>query len=268
MNIIQVKNVSFRYEEEFIFYRFNLQIKTGEWVTLTGPNGSGKTTLVKLLTGLFFNDSEIMIAGMRLKHNNLAEVRSMMGVILENVDNQFITETVRSEIAFVLENLQYNYQEINYRVNQIASKLKIEHLLDKDPHYLSGGEKQLVALASVLVLKPKILLFDDAFVMLDQVEKQHIFAILTELQQEEGLTIINITHNLEEAYYGERLLVLNEGKILLDGSLQEVFKQDRVLKRIGLEIPFLVDLSIKLKMYGLVTELILDADKLVDTIWK
>ncbi|MDD2490264.1 MAG: ATP-binding cassette domain-containing protein [Bacilli bacterium] len=266
--IIQTKNLSFRYDTELIFYRLNLSVKTGEWVTVIGPNGSGKTTLLKLLTGLLYNDSEIVIDGIRLKKNNLKTIRKKIGVIFDNVDNQFVTETVKSEIAFTMENLQYKRKEINHRIEKIARQLKIEHLLDQDPHHLSGGEKQKVALASILALKPKIILLDESFSMLDVNERKEILDILKQIQKEEDLTILNITHNLEEAYWGERLIVLYNRSILIDGPTLDVFAHDKLLNRAGLEIPFMVDLSMKLKLYGLIDRIILDMDELVDALWK
>ncbi len=267
-DIISIKNLNFKYNEVLVLEKVNLNIKNGEWVTLVGPNNSGKTTLVKLLSGLLLVDDGITIDNMKLNKDNLTSIRKNMGAIFSNVDNQFVTETVRQEIAFSLENLAYDQGEIDFRINEIAINLRIDNILDSDPHNLSGGEKKKVALASVLVTNPKILIFDEAFSMIDNHERESILDLLKNINKDKGIGIINITHNLEEAYMGDRIIVLNKGKILMDGGIKEVLKKDTVFNRIGLEIPFMVDLSLKLNLYDLVDDIIFDMDEMVDLLWK
>jgi energy-coupling factor transport system ATP-binding protein len=267
-DIINIKNLSFRYDEHFVFFRLLLKIKKGEWVSLIGPNGSGKSTLLKILVGLLYNDSQIIIDNIRMNRESLREIRKKIGFVMENVDDQLVTETVRSEIAFVLENLNYKSKEINSLVDEIAELFKINHLLERDPHSLSGGEKQRVALASSLVFKPDILILDESLAMVDNHQREEIFQILKSLQQSEGLTIINATQNIEETFYGDRIIVLNKGEILLDGLTKEVLKRDKVFNRLGIEVPFIVDLSLKLNLYGLIEDLYLNIDDLVDALWK
>ncbi|MGI6329298.1 MAG: ATP-binding cassette domain-containing protein [Bacilli bacterium] len=158
--------------------------------------------------------------------------------------------------------------EINSLVEEIAELFKIEDLLERDPHSLSGGEKQKVALASSLVSKPDILILDESLAMVDNHQREEIFQILKSLQQSEGLTIINATQNIEETFYGDRIIVLNKGEILLDGLTKEVLKRDKVFNRLGIEVPFIVDLSLKLNLYGLIEDLYLNIDDLVDALWK
>ncbi len=268
MNIIQIKNLSFKYKDDFVFYRLNFNIKKGEWVSVVGPSSCGKTTLMKLLTGLLFNDSEIIIDNIRLTKEKINLIRQKIGVVFEDVNNQLITETVRGELAFALENLKIKSTQINSRINDIAEKFNIVHLLDSDPHRLSGGEKQKVALASVLITNPKILILDQAFSMIDPIECEEILEQLKEIHQNKNLTIINLTHNLEETFLGDKIVVIHKGDILIQGKTKEMLLEDKVFNRIGIEIPFIVDFSIKLKLYGLIDSIILDMNKLVNVLWK
>ena len=266
--IIKISNLSFRYQNKFVFDKFELKIRDGEWVSIVGPNGSGKSTLVKILVGLLESDSNIIIDNLTLNKDNLVHIRKKIGVVFENADDSFVAETVADDIAFTLENLAYDPKEIGNMVTNIASLFKIENILEKEPHQLSGGEKQKVALAAALVAKPKILIIDDALEMVDDNAKGEILAALKKLHKDNHLTIITITHNLEETYNADRMVVINGGNILIDGPVKDVLQEDKIFNRIGMEIPFMVDLSIKLKLYGLVDHMILDMDDMVNALWK
>lgn len=166
---------------------------------------------------------------------------------------------------FTLENRGLEATEINNRIEEMAKLLKIEDLLDYSIEHLSGGEKTLVALANALIIKPQILILDNSFSSLDGVIGEKIFKFL---KKQKNLTIINITTNVEECLYGENTIVMNDGKIIFSGSNLEVFSHDKKLKSIGIDIPFMIELSSKLKYYGLVDEPILDIDKMVNHLWK
>lgn len=267
-DIIKINNLSFRYKNKFVFDKFNLSVKEGEWLSIVGPNGSGKSTLVKIIVGLLESDSVITIDNLILNKENLKHIRKRIGVVFENADDSFVAETVADDIAFTLENLAYKPKEIDKMVKEIAGVFKIEHLLDKEPHQLSGGEKQKVALAAALVARPKILIVDDALEMVDDNAKREIFKCLKKLHKENKLTIITVTHNLEETYNADRMLVINAGNVLIDGPVKDVLQEDKIFYRIGLDVPFMIDLSIKLKLYGLIDRTILDMDEMVDAIWK
>jgi energy-coupling factor transport system ATP-binding protein len=256
-NIIKISNLSFRYRNKFVFDKFDLNIRDGEWVSIVGPNGSGKSTLVKILVGLLESDSNIVIDNIILNKENLPNIRKTIGVVFENADDSFVAETVADDIAFSLENLAYDPKEINRMIMDIATLFNIVDLLEKEPYQLSGGEKQKVSLAAALVTNPKILIIDNALEMVDSNTKSDIIKILTKLHKERNLTIITITHNLEEAYNTNRMIVINEGNILIDGPTEKVLQEDKIFNRIGLEVPFMVDLSIKLKLYGLIDHMIL-----------
>jgi energy-coupling factor transport system ATP-binding protein len=267
-NIIKISNLSFRYQNKFVFDKFDLNIRDGEWVSIVGPNGSGKSTLVKILVGLLEADCKIMIDNLDLCKENYMHIRKKIGVVFENADDSFVAETVADDLAFTLENLAYDPREIDRIIKDTAALFKIEHLLEKEPHLLSGGEKQKVALAAALVAQPKILIVDDALEMVDEQSKSDILKILTDLHKNKHLTIITITHDLEETYNADRMVVINNGNLLIEGPVKEVLQEDKIFSRIGLEVPFMVDLSLKLKLYGLIDRIILDMDEMVNTLWK
>lgn len=266
-NIITINKLNFDYKDNKLFDDFDLEIKDGEWLSIVGPNGSGKSTLIKLLVGLMNNDDSITVDKLLLNKDNIMEIRKKIGIIFENPDDQFIAEIVKDDMAFALENLNYEPKEINKKINEIAKLLDIEHILDSKSNELSGGEKQKVALASVLVFDPKIIILDEALSMINNNDKQSILKILEKLHKENNVTIINATHDLEETLYGNRIVVLNKGKKVIEGKTLDVLQEDKLLTKLGLELPFMVDLSIKLKFYNLINDIILDMDDMINNIW-
>lgn len=267
-DIIRINNLSFRYHNKFVFEKLDLSIRDGEWLAIVGPNGSGKSTLVKIIVGLLKFDGTLIIDNMPLSTYNILHIRKQIGVVFENADDYFIGETVADDLAFALENLAYSPNEIEHMVLDIANTFKINDILDKDPHFLSGGQKQRVALAAALVTNPKILIIDDALAMIDENEKEEILEILDKLHRDRNLTIITITHNLAETYKADRMIVINNGKLIIEGPVKAVLQEDKIFNRIGIEIPFMVDLSIKLQLYGLIDHIILDMNEMVNTLWK
>lgn len=266
-DMIKIKDLSFSYHNKLVFDKLNLSFGDGEWVTVVGPNGSGKSTLVKILVGLLPFEGNITIDNLDFCKENLGYIRKEIGVVFENADDSFVAETVADDIAFSLENLSFGHTKIKTMINEIADTFKIQNILELEPHTLSGGEKQKVAIAAALVSKPKILIIDDALEMIDNEAKEEILKILNKFHKEEKTTIINITHNLEEAYYADRIVVINDGALLMEGPLKEVLKEDKIFNRIGIEVPFMVDLSNKLRLYGLVDHMILNMDEMVNELW-
>lgn len=267
-SIIKIKNMSFSYKNKSIFNNFDLEIEKGKFIHIVGSNGSGKSTLVKILLGLIKAEGYINVYRMNMCEANLMDIRRNIGVVLENPDNTFVAETVADDIAFALENLQYTPKTIESKIKKISEYLKIEDLLEKNPHYLSGGEKQLVALASAMVTEPKILILDEALTMLDGVEKDNILKLLKRMVKEKKITIINVTHDMEETTYGDQIIVLDKGKIIFNDDKEIVYKEEKKLKSVGLELPFMVDLSNKLRYYGLVDDDILSMNEMVNHLWK
>lgn len=268
MPILEIKNLTFRYKNKFIYDDFNLNIERGAWVTIAGPNGAGKTTLVKILAGLLKTYSNITIFNKPLNKKNLYDIRKEIGFVFDTPDNYFACETVEDELAFSLENMAVAPKTIKHKINEVVEKLKLKNLLKENPYNLSGGEKQKVALACALMLEPRILVLDEALLMVDINERKEILELLKEYNKGKRVTIISFTHNLDEAIYSDRLVILNDGIIVVDGAFPEVFSEELVMRKIGLEVPFGIELSQKLRVYNIIDDLELDLERLVSLIWK
>ena len=268
MPIIDIINLSFRYGKKFIFDNFNLSIERGTWVTIVGPNGSGKSTLVKLLAGLEKNYSSISIFNKTLNKKNIIDIRKEIGYVFDTPDNYFACETVEDELAFSLENLAVLPATINMKIKQISKLLGLTNLLKKNPYTLSGGEKQKLLLGCALMLEPRIIIVDDAFMMIDINERKKIFEVLKDYCNRKRVTVVSFTCGLDESLYSDRLIVLNKGKIIVDGPFPYVYEQENVMRKIGIEVPFEVELSQKLKLYNLTDKLHMDMKGLVDELWK
>lgn len=265
--IVLIENLKFKYDETTIFDGLNLKLKPGSFTTIIGPNGSGKSTLVKLLLGLLKTDSLIKIDGLEMNEKNLRDIHKNIGVVFENPDNQFVGQTVLDDLVFTLENQGYKRDEIDKRVNIIANKFLLKDILHKEPHLLSSGQKQIVSLAAALINGPKILILDEALSMIEKNAHDEIFRLLRKMHRESNLTIINITHDTDEAIYGDDVIVLKAGHIAYSGPKGEIFLLEKELHKLGLEIPFMVALSLKLIFYGLIDEIIFDMDEMVNKLW-
>nr|HOO68143.1 ATP-binding cassette domain-containing protein [Bacilli bacterium] len=222
---------------------------------------------IKIIIGLLKTSSDITIDNLILDDTNLYEIRKRIGVVFDNLDNSFLCETVEDDIAFTLENLCYSKSSIHKRIDELSDMLDIKDILNKSSNELSGGEKFKAALACALVHNPKILIIDESLSLVDSYEKKNILKLLNKLNKN-GLTIINITHDLCESYLSDRLIVLNDGQIILDGEPLKVMEYDKVFNRIGLELPFEIELSMKLKLYGLLEQNMTDIKEMVDVLWE
>lgn len=267
-DIIVISNLNFKYNDNVIFDNFSLSIKTGSFTTILGNNGSGKSTLVKLLCGLLDFDGSINMFGMDLCDSNIVEIRKNIGIVFENPDNCLISETVFEDLAFPLENLNYSSEYIYSRINEVSDYIGITHLLDKCPRDLSGGEKQLVSLGCALVISPKLIILDEALSMLDDRNKNTILSLLKKINKENGITIVNITHDIEESLYGDDILLIDGGHVIIHDSKENVYKSEKELKNLHYDLPFMVDLSNKLSYYDLVDDFVFDMDEMVDLLWK
>lgn len=267
-NIISISNIKFGYDKKKLFDDFSLDIKRGSFVSLVGPNGTGKSTLIRIILGFIKTSGKIVIDDLEINHQNIKNIISKIGVVFENPDNQFVAETVMDDMAFSLENMQVNSKEIKKRIEDISRYLEIDDILDREPHTLSGGQKQLVALASALIIEPKIIILDEALTMIDLDVREKIYNVLREVNKEKGITILNVTHEMDEVIYGDTIIVLDDGKVVLNGSTKNVLEEEKIFNRIGLALPFMAELSIKLKYYGLIDHIILDMDEMVEELWK
>ena len=240
---IEVKNLCFSYEKGVqVIKNISFSIEKGEYVTLIGHNGSGKSTLSKLLCYLLEAESgEIFIDGILVNEKNSSKLRKTIGIVFQNPDNQFIGSTVENDIAFGLENRQVPREKMKELVLEFAEKVGMSKFLKKAPDELSGGQKQRVAIAGILALDLKIIIFDEATSMLDPEGVEDIKKLINETKAANpDLTFISITHDIEEAYMSDRVIILNKGEIYKDGKPEEVFKNEEEIKNIGLDIPFVL----------------------------
>lgn len=236
MSIIEIENLKFRYSnEDRAVNGVSLNIEENEFVCVLGHNGSGKSTLAKLMVGLLKAQSgTIKIKGTELTEETIDDLRHHIGIVFQNPDNQFVGVTVKDDIAFGLENRNYESSRMKELVLQYAKKVSMDKFLDHNPEQLSGGEKQRVAIAGVLAINPDIIIFDEATAMLDPKGVSEIIDIVNELKQYK--TVISITHNLNEAKYADRVIVMHQGKIVLNDKPEEVFKHVDLLKLSNLDI--------------------------------
>ncbi|MEZ0180064.1 ATP-binding cassette domain-containing protein ['Camptotheca acuminata' phytoplasma] len=212
--MIVIKNLGFNYKNKKIFNNLNLEILIGNWISIIGKNGSGKSTLAKILIGLLKqNEGQIFIDGRELIEDNLSEIRSLMGIVFQNPDYQFVGLDVKSDIAFGLENQLLSRKEMQKRIEKYSRMMNINHLLDKKPQDLSGGQKQKVAITSVLVMEPKIIIFDEPTSFLDPQGAKEIFDIIYNISKEQNKILITITHDLNFALKSDKILLLEEGNL-------------------------------------------------------
>ncbi len=271
--MLEAREVSYSYlpgdGAPFALKGINLAIKRGEYVSVIGPSGSGKTTLLKSFNGLLKPTAgEVRVNGLLTSHEpNLWPLRRSCSMIFQNPDNQLVTTTVEEEIAFGLENYGVPSEQIREQVNWVMEKLNISHLAQYPPHYLSGGEKQKVAVASVLVMQPQCLLADEPTSMLDPVSRRELQDLLRSLRRELGLTLVQVVHYLEEAAAADRVLLLYRGQVAADGPPGEVLTDLNLLHDSGLLPVTAVELAAFLREDGLaLPKKIVSNQELVDSI--
>jgi energy-coupling factor transport system ATP-binding protein len=252
--MISVNDVYFRYpdQEEFALEGISLHVEHGEWLAIVGHNGSGKSTLAKMLNGLHFPEKgDVTVDGIPLEEKSIWDIRAKMGMVFQNPDNQFVGATVEDDVAFGLENHGVPHETMVQRVNDALKRVHMGDFLDQEPHHLSGGQKQRVAIAGVVALQPDIIILDESTSMLDPKGKKEVLETVRILKEKENLTVISITHDLEEAAKADRIIVLNKGKVFKEGTPQEIFLLEDELKKLGLDSPFTIKLSGALKNAGL-----------------
>lgn len=268
-NIIEVNNVSFEYitDESTLkaIDNLDLKVKEGEFVAIIGHNGSGKSTLSKNLNAILFpTKGNILINKMDTREEEkLWDIRQTAGMVFQNPDNQIVA-TVVEDVAFGPENLGIEPNEIRKRVEESLKSVGMYELKDRQPHLLSGGQKQRVAIAGIIAMKPKCIIFDEATAMLDPLGRKEVMKTIKRLNKEENITTLHITHFMEEAVDADRVIVMEKGKKLLEGTPKEVFSKIDTLKHIGLDVPCMTELSNLLKLEGLdIRDDILTVDEMV-----
>ena len=268
MKALSFENVSFSYEEgSYLFEQLNFEVEEGEFVAVLGHNGSGKSTLARLADGLLTADSGVVkVFDKPLEGKNLYEIRKEVGIVFQNPDNQAVASLVEDDVAFGAENIALPREEIKKRIDFALSAVGISDLREATVSRLSGGQKQRVAIAGVLALKPRIMILDEATAMLDPCGRREICAVVKKLHEEEGITVVFITHFMEEALLADRAVVMNKGKIVMNAKPQEIFSRSDELMEYGLSLPRIGYISKKLREGGLDVPDTLDIRKLAEEI--
>ena len=271
-SIIDVKNLSFRYKESQEYYDvkdITFHVKRGEWLSIVGHNGSGKSTTVRLIDGLLEAESgEIVIDGQRLTEENVWNIRRQIGMVFQNPDNQFVGATVEDDVAFGLENQGLSRQEMKKRVEEALALVGMLEFKKREPARLSGGQKQRVAIAGVVALRPAILILDEATSMLDPEGRRELIETVQGIRKDYDMTIISITHDLEEVAMSDRVLVMKKGSIESTSSPRERFSRND-LDQIGLDDPFANQLKNSLSQNGYdLPENYLTESELEDKLWE
>ena len=271
-SIIDVKNLSFRYKESQEYYDvkdITFHVKRGEWLSIVGHNGSGKSTTVRLIDGLLEAESgEIVIDGQRLTEENVWNIRRQIGMVFQNPDNQFVGATVEDDVAFGLENQGLSRQEMKKRVEEALALVGMLEFKKREPARLSGGQKQRVAIAGVVALRPAILILDEATSMLDPEGRRELIETVKGIRKDYDMTVISITHDLEEVAMSDRVLVMKKGKIESTSSPRELFSRND-LDQIGLDDPFANQLKHSLNQNGYnLPENYLTESELEDKLWE
>lgn len=271
-SIIDVKNLSFRYKESQEYYDvkdITFHVKRGEWLSIVGHNGSGKSTTVRLIDGLLEAEfGEIVIDGQRLTEENVWNIRRQIGMVFQNPDNQFVGATVEDDVAFGLENQGLSRQEMKKRVEEALTLVGMLDFKKREPARLSGGQKQRVAIAGVVALRPAILILDEATSMLDPEGRRELIETVKGIRKDYDMTVISITHDLEEVAMSDRVLVMKKGEIESTSSPRELFSRND-LDQIGLDDPFANQVKHSLSQNGYdLPENYLTESELEDKLWE
>lgn len=271
-SVIDVKNLSFRYKESQEYYDvkdITFHVKRGEWLSIVGHNGSGKSTTVRLIDGLLEAESgEIVIDGQRLTEENVWNIRRQIGMVFQNPDNQFVGATVEDDVAFGLENQGLSRQEMKMRVEEALDLVGMLDFKKREPARLSGGQKQRVAIAGVVALRPAILILDEATSMLDPEGRRELIETVKGIRKDYDMTVISITHDLEEVAMSDRVLIMKKGSIESTSSPRELFSRND-LDQIGLDDPFANQLKHSLSQNGYdLPENYLTESELEDKLWE
>ena len=273
--MIECRNLIFKYtagenqEEKIAINDVNLQIKEGEFIAILGHNGSGKSTMAKHMNALLIpTEGKMLVNKMDTSDmNNLWNIRETAGMVFQNPDNQLVATIVEEDVAFGPENLGVPPQEIRKRVDDALEKVGMSEYKRHAPHLLSGGQKQRIAIAGILAMKPKCIIFDEPTAMLDPSGRKEVLDTIIDLNKNYGITVILITHYMDEAAKADRIVVMDKGKLILDGKPRDVFSNVEKMKSIGLDVPQVTELSYELQKAGInIDTRILDVNEMVNAI--
>ena len=252
---MQIENVCYQYDEDDVAAvdHVSLNVEKGSFVAVLGHNGSGKSTLAKLMNALYLpTEGRVLVCGLdTAQDEEVWHVRRHAGMVFQNPDNQIVANVVREDVAFGLENLGVPHEDMIPRIDAALAAVRMTERASFAPHMLSGGQKQRVAVAGVLAMQPEVMILDEATAMLDPAGRADVLATVRKLNREQGMTVIWITHFMEEAAVADRVVVLDKGKIALDGTPAEVFSQVQKVKSLGLDVPPMAELAMRLRAGGL-----------------
>ena len=271
--IITVKDVTFTYEEatEPALSGVSLEVQEGEFLAVLGHNGSGKSTLAKLLNALYIpTGGHVTVCGFDTQDDDhLWDVRQQAGMIFQNPDNQIVATVVREDVAFGLENLAVPHDEMVRRIDEALAAVRMTDFAASAPHMLSGGQKQRVAIAGILAMQPRVIIADEATAMLDPSGRREVLSTIRRLNREKGITVVWITHYMEEAAQADRVIVMNRGQVALTGVPREVFEQTAQLREMHLDVPHMTDLAQDLRAEGMpLPKGILTVDEMTEEVYK
>ena len=273
--MIECRNLIFKYtagenqEEKIAINDVNLQIKEGEFIAILGHNGSGKSTMAKHMNALLIpTEGKMLVNKMDTSDmNNLWNIRETAGMVFQNPDNQLVATIVEEDVAFGPENLGVSPEEIRKRVDEALERVGMSEYKRHAPHLLSGGQKQRIAIAGILAMKPKCIIFDEPTAMLDPSGRKEVLDTIIDLNKNYGITVILITHYMDEAAKADRIVVMDKGKLILDGKPRDVFSNVEKMKSIGLDVPQVTELSYELQKVGInIDTRILDVNEMVNAI--
>ena len=276
-SIVSMRDVCFEYsrrseeeESQQALFHAGLEVEKGSFVAVIGHNGSGKSTLAKHINALLLPDSgEVLVDGLLTSDpQNLWEIRRKAGMVFQNPDNQIVASIVEEDVAFGPENLGVPRTEIRQRVDAALSVVRMEQYVKHATHMLSGGQKQRVAIAGILAMEPEILVMDEPTAMLDPVGRQEVMETVMHLNQEKGMTIILITHFMEEALRAQKVAVMDNGRVIMEGTPREVFQQEETLRKAGLDVPPMVELAGRMRAEGVeIPGNIINVEEMAETLW-
>ena len=273
--MIECRNLVFKYtasenqEEKIAINDVNLQITEGEFIAILGHNGSGKSTMAKHMNALLIpTDGKMLVNKMDTSDmNNLWNIRETAGMVFQNADNQLVATIVEEDVAFGPENLGVPPEEIRKRVDEALERVGMSEYKKHAPHLLSGGQKQRIAIAGILAMQPKCIIFDEPTAMLDPSGRKEVLDTIIDLNRNYGITVILITHYMDEAAKADRIVVMDKGKLILDGKPRDVFSNVEKMKNIGLDVPQVTELSYELQKVGInIDTRILDVNEMVNAI--
>ena len=271
-DIITVNNIKYKYnidDDHLALNDVSFSVKQGEWLSIVGPNGSGKSTLAKTLNGLIApQEGSVQVDGLDLTMENVWDIRQRVGMVFQNPDNQFVGATVQDDVAFGLENLGVPRPEMIERIEQALAQVGMTDFAEKEPARLSGGQKQRVAIAGIVALKPKIMILDEATSMLDPRGRREVLQTVKEVKERENLTVLSITHDVDEAAASDRVLVMKGGQIIDHDKPEGIFSQTKNLMSYGLDVPFPERLKQALAQENIkVPDNYLTKEGLIDWLW-